>query len=117
MHETGADPWRYVAVMRQLPVDAPGSAACGRSGLPLVAVCGNEHRRLVSFRLLRTNDDDRSPLYARPFVCKTCGSRDVILFTIEGQGELDMLRPELLPTTNTAAPSNSAVHDPRADFP
>jgi hypothetical protein len=58
---------------------APGSIACGRSGLPLLASCGNGHRRLIPFRLLKTRDDDRTPLYGRPFKCRTCGNREVAL--------------------------------------
>ena len=74
--------------MRQIPRDAPGSAACGRSGLPLLAHCANGHRRTVPFRLLRTHDDDSSRLYARPVLCKACGNREVTLFAIESQTEL-----------------------------
>jgi len=117
MHETARQRQRCLASVRQFPIDAPGSAACGRSGLPLVAVCGNAHRRIVPFRLLRTDGDDRSPLYARPFVCKACGSREVTLFAVDGQAELDMLRPELLPTADKSAPSNSRAYDPGADLP
>ena len=103
--------------MRQLPFDAPGSAVCGLSGRPLVAICGNSHRRLVPFRLLCTSEDDSSPLYARPFFCKACGSRDVTLFAIGDQAELDMLRAELMPVTPTTAPSNGRSLDPRDDLP
>jgi hypothetical protein len=46
----------------------------GRSGLPLLAFCSNGHRRMIPFRLLKTGDDDRTPLYGRPFKCKACGS-------------------------------------------
>jgi hypothetical protein len=37
----------YHAAMIEIPRDAPGSVACGRSGLPLLATCSNGHRRLV----------------------------------------------------------------------
>jgi hypothetical protein len=103
--------------MIQLPADARGFAACGRSGLPLVAVCSAGHRRLVPFRLLRTNNDDRTPLYGRPFLCRACGSRAVTLFAIDSQAELDVLRPELLPPTLTVAPTTHAKTPPDADRP
>jgi hypothetical protein len=41
--------------MIEIPRDAPGSIACGRSGLPLLAVCPAGHRRTVPFRLLKTS--------------------------------------------------------------
>ena len=46
----------------------PERPALGRNS------CSNDHRRVVSFCLLRTYNDDRSPLYAyaRPSVCRTC---------------------------------------------
>ena len=64
-----------------------------------------------------TSEDDRLPLYAPPFVCKACGSREVTLFAVGDQAELDMLRAELLPATATAAPSNGAALGPLADLP
>ncbi|GEP56174.1 hypothetical protein RSO01_33400 [Reyranella soli] len=70
----------------------------------------------MPFRLLRTDVDDCSSLYARPFVCKACGGRAVTLFAVEGQAELDMLRAELLPGADTIAPSNNRTHDPGADL-
>ena len=104
--------------MRQLPLDAPGSAACGRSGLPLLARCGNDHRRTVPFRLLKTNDDDRTPLYRRPFLFRECGSRDVTLFAIESQAELDALRRTLLQSDQPSqAPTNDRALDSEADLP
>ena len=104
--------------MRQIPVDAPASIACGRSGLPLLACCGNGHRRTVPFRLLRTHDDDSSRLYARPFLCKSCGSRDVTLFTIDSQAELDALRWTLPHSVRPAmAPTNYRKRDPSAALP
>jgi hypothetical protein len=45
-----------------IPRDAPGSAACGRSGLPLLAICPIGHNRLVAFRLLKTSETDRTPI-------------------------------------------------------
>jgi len=104
--------------MRHLTIDAPGSAACGRSGLPLVALCGNDHRRLVPFRLLKTGNDDRSSLYGRPFVCKECGNRKVTLFAIESQIELDALRRTQRQVDRPAvAPTNYRKRDPAADLP
>ncbi len=82
--------------MIQLPPDAPGSAACGRSGLPLMAICPGGHRRSVPWRSLKTDNDDETPLYGRPFKCFVCGSRDVTLFTIETQAELDAVRSTFL---------------------
>jgi hypothetical protein len=66
-----------------IPRDAPGSVACGRSGLPLLAICPIWHNRLVAFRLLKTSETDRTSLYGRPFKCRACGSREVTLFAIE----------------------------------
>jgi hypothetical protein len=56
--------------MIEISRDAPGSVACGRSGLPLLAVCPCGRRRLIPFRLLKTSEIDRTPIYARPFKCK-----------------------------------------------
>ena len=53
--------------MLQFPRDAPGSDACNRSGMPLLAICPNKHRRLIPFQLLKTVQDDGTPLYGRPF--------------------------------------------------
>ena len=79
--------------MIQIPRDAPGLIACGRSGLPLLAICPAGHRRTVPFRLLKTSEHDRTPLYARPFKCRECGSGEVAtLYAIETQAELDELR-------------------------
>jgi hypothetical protein len=68
-----------------IPRDAAGSVACGRSGLPLLAICPIGHNRLVAFRLLKTSETDRTPLYGRPLKCKVCGSREVTLFAIVRQ--------------------------------
>ena len=83
--------------MIQLSPDAPGSAACGRSGLPLMAVCPAGHRRSVRWRSLKTDNDDETPLCGRPFKCFVCGSRDVTLFAIETQAELDAVHSTFLP--------------------
>jgi hypothetical protein len=103
--------------MNELSWNAPGSIACGRSGLPLLAICPNGHRRLIPFRLLKTSLGDQTPLYGRPFRCKECGSPEVTLFAIESQAELNMLRPELLPPVATVAPTNNRKRDPDADVP
>lgn len=75
--------------MIELPRDAPGSAACGRSGLPLLAVCPAGHRRTIPFRRLQTGPGDATPIYGRPFECRECGSAEVTLFALEMQAELD----------------------------
>lgn len=104
--------------MIEIPRDAPASVACGRSGLPLLAVCSNGHRRLVPFRLLKTHDGDTTPLYGRPFKCRACGSRDVTLFDIESQAELDELHRAMAgPPEPARAPTNYAKTDPDADLP
>ena len=72
--------------MTAIPRDAPGSVACGRSGLPLLAICPIGHNRLVPFRLLKTSETNRTPLYGRPFKCRACGSREVTLFNIKSSG-------------------------------
>jgi len=103
--------------MRQLPIDAPGSAACGRSGLPLLAICPNGHRRTVPFRLLNTSEKDRTPIYARPFKCRSCGSQEVTLFEIESQAELDDVRRSFPSNQQlTQAPTTYRPRDPHADF-
>jgi len=84
--------------MIEIARDAPGSVACGHSGLPLLAVCPCGHRRLIPFRILRTSDADRTPLYGRPFKCRACGSREVTLFDIESQAELDSVLRSLPPS-------------------
>jgi hypothetical protein len=81
--------------MMEIARDAPGPVACGRSGLPLLAVCPNWHRRTVPIRLLKTSEDDRSLLYGRPFKCRACGSGEVNLFAIESQAELDGIQAAL----------------------
>lgn len=107
-----------VPPMQLIPRDAPASIACGRSGLPLLAVCFTGHRRTVPFRLLKAHDDDRSPLYARPFLCRACGSREVTLFAIESQAELDAVRRTMPQADRPAmAPTNYRERDPDADLP
>jgi hypothetical protein len=103
--------------MIPIPRDASGSVACGRSGLPLLAICPNGHRRTVPFRLLRTSEADRTPLYGRPFKCRTCGSAEVTLFLIDDQGELDDIQCALAgPPQPAPAPTTHRVRDPNVDF-
>jgi hypothetical protein len=100
-----------------IPRDAPGSVACGRSGLPLLAICPIGHNRLVPFRLLKTSETDRTPLYGRPFLCKACGSREVTLLAIESQAELDEVQRELAgPPQPAEAPTTHRARDPNPDF-
>lgn len=61
-----------------------------------MAVCPGGHRRSVPWHSLRTDNDDATPLYGRPFKCFVCGSRDVTLFAIETQAELDAVRSTFL---------------------
>lgn len=101
--------------MIQLPLDAPGSAACGRSGLPLVAICPAGHRRTVPFRRLRTGPGDETPLYSRSFCCKTCGSPNVTLFALETPEELDGFRATLPRASAPSVPLSSNRPDPDAE--
>jgi hypothetical protein len=98
--------------MTAIPRDAPGSVACGRSGLPLLAICPIGHNRLVPFRLLKTSETNRTPLYGRPFKCRACGSREVTLFNIKSQAELDAVWLSLPPLSSAPAPTTH----PRAPF-
>jgi hypothetical protein len=103
--------------MIQIARDAPASITCVRSGLPLLAICPNGHRRTVPFRLLKTSEDDRTPLYCRPFKCKVCGSQEVSLFSIESQAELDHARRSFPSNQHpTQAPTTHRPRDPHADF-
>jgi hypothetical protein len=96
-----------------IPRDAPGSVSCGRSGLPLLAICPIGHNRLVPFRLLKTSETDRTPIYARPFKCRACGSREVTLFAIESQAELDAIQQAMAgPGQPAQAPTTHARPDP-----
>ena len=103
--------------MIQITRDAPGSVACGRSGLPLVAICPNGHRRTVPFRLLKTSESDQTPIYGRPFKCKVCSSPEVALFAIESQPELYEIQRALAgPPEPARAPTTHRPSDPNADF-
>ena len=96
-----------------IPRDAPGSVACGRSGLPLLAICPIGHNRPVAFRLLKTSEADRTPIYARPFKCRACGSREVTLFAIESQAELVAIQQAMArPRQPAQAPTTHPPPDP-----
>jgi len=98
--------------MIEIPRDAPGSIACGRSGLPLLAVCPCGRRRTVPFRLLMTSKTDRTPLYGRPFKCKACGSREVTLFAIECQADLEEIQRAMPLPQPAPAPTTHPRPDP-----
>ena len=102
--------------MIEIARDAPGSVACGRSGLPLLAVCPCGHRRTVPFRLLKTSETDRTPLYGRPFKCRACGGGEVTLFNIESQAELDAVWLSLPPPPSSPAPTTHPRLDPNRDL-
>jgi hypothetical protein len=103
--------------MIAIPRDAPGAVACGRSGLPLLAICPIGHNRLIPFRLLKTSESDRTPIYGRPFKCKACGSREVILFSIDSQAELEAVQKALAgPKQPAQAPSTHPPADPDRDL-
>ena len=99
--------------MIAIPRDAAGSVACGRSGLPVLAICPIGHNRLIPYRLLKTGPGDRTPLYGRPFKCKACGGREVMLFSIDSQAELDAVQRSLAgPKQPAQAPTTHARPDP-----
>jgi hypothetical protein len=102
--------------MIRIARDAPASVACGRSGLPILAICPSGHRRTVPFRLLKTSEDDRTLLYGRPFKCRACGSPEVVLFALESQVELDRVRTSLPSDKIARAPTTHQPPDPYADF-
>jgi hypothetical protein len=79
----------------------------------LLAVCSSGHRQTIPFRLLKTSDDDCTPVYGRPFKCKACGSREVALFSIESQAELDAVQSALAgPPQPARVPSTHPPPDP-----
>ena len=103
--------------MIEIPRDAPGSVACGRSGLPLLATCPTGHRRTVPLRLLNTSESDRTPLYGRPFRCRACGSPEVTLFAIEDRLELAAIQLALAgPPKPAEAPTTHRPPDPNSDL-
>ena len=98
--------------MIAIPRDVAGSAACGRSGLPLLAICPIGHNRLIPYRRLKTSESDRTPLYGRPFRCKACGSGEVTLFAIESQAELAAIQQAMAPKPRAEAPTSHPRPDP-----
>ena len=75
-------------------------------------------RRTAPFRLLKTHDGDTTRLYGRPFKCRSYGSREVTLFLIYDQAELDEIRRALAePPRPTQAPTTHPRHAPDADLP
>jgi hypothetical protein len=103
--------------MIEIARDVPGAVACGRSGLPLLAVCPCGRRRTVPYRLLQTSETDRTLLYGRPFKCKACGSRDVTLFSIDGHAELEAIQQALAgPRQPAQAPTTHSPPDPDASL-
>jgi hypothetical protein len=57
-------------------------------------------------------ETDRTPLYGRPFKCKACGSREVTLFAIESQAELDAVQQGHGAEAARPAPTTHARPDP-----
>jgi hypothetical protein len=103
--------------MIAIPRDAPGAVACGRSGLPLLAICPCGRRRTVPFRLPKTSESDRTPVYGRPFKCRVCGSREVMLLAIDDQAELDAVQKSLAgPRQPAQAPTTHPRPDPDRDL-
>jgi hypothetical protein len=83
----------------------------------LLAICSAGHIRTVPFRLLKTSEEDRTPLYGRPFRCPTCNGRDVTLFAIESQAELDDVRRTFpSPQEPAQAPTTHRRPDPNAGY-
>jgi hypothetical protein len=103
--------------MIEIPRNAPASIACGRSGLPLLAICPGGHRRTVPFRLLATSEADRTPLYGRTFRCRQCRSSEVTLFAIESQAELARLQVSMAgPPQPAVASTTHRPPDPNTGF-
>jgi hypothetical protein len=71
---------------------------------------------ILGLQLLKTGPDDRTPLYGRPFKCKACGSREVVLYAIDDQAELDAIQRALAgPRHPAKAPTTPDPHqDPDA---
>ena len=103
--------------MIEIPRDAPGFVACGRSRLPLLALCRAGHHRTVPFRRLKTSETDQTPIYGRPYRCEKCGCREVTLFTIESQVELDEIQRAISePPQPARAPTTHPPRDPNESF-
>ena len=105
--------------MIELAPDAPGRLACGRSGLPLLARCACGHRRTVPFRLLKTHDNDTTPLRSRPFRCPTCRSTEPpVLFAFDDFAEFDRIRADAMPPRGpTTAPTSPSAKGESASEP
>ena len=81
-------------------------------------ICPNGHRRTVPFRLLKTSESDRTPLYGRPFKCRACGSSEVTLLAIDSQAELEEVQRDLAgPPQPAQAPTTHRRSDPDEDLP
>lgn len=102
--------------MIKLPRTATGHDACGRSGLPLIALCPCGCRRSIPFRRLKTDFGDTTPLYGRPFQRFVCGSRDVTLFALETKQDLDAVRSSLRYPPETDERSAPTTHSKRQEF-
>jgi hypothetical protein len=90
-----------------------------RRGIP-TAQGGRWHYNTVVRMLTRLGlqDGEATPLYGWPFKCRTCASRDVTLFDIESQAELDQVRPTVQRVKVPSwAVTNYAPRDPDADLP
>jgi hypothetical protein len=62
---------------------------------------------------LKTSEADRTPIYARPFKCRACGSREVTLFAIESQAELVAIQQAMArPRQPAQAPTTHRPPDP-----
>jgi hypothetical protein len=69
------------------------------------AESGSQFRTLATLRAA-------TPLYGRPFKCKACGSREVTLFTVDSQAELDEVLQSLPPPPSAPAPTTHPRPDP-----
>ena len=49
----------------------------------------------MPWRKLKTDFGDRSPIYGRPFRCKTCQGGEVTLFVFDNISEFELVRDEL----------------------
>jgi hypothetical protein len=68
---------------------------------------------MIPFRLLKIGYDDRTPIYGRPFKCKACGSREVTLFAVGSQAELDAVQQAMAgPKQPAQAPTTHSRADP-----
>lgn len=100
--------------MLELPKNAPGEAACGYSGRPLVAVCPCGGRRSIPFRKLKTDFGDKTPIYGRPFQCKECKSSEVTLFVFDDPAEFYRLWDDLRDPPEPLRPHSTPDPDARS---